>query len=336
MTTKKALIVRAIDLGYGNIKFTTSDSTSGEIKASSFPSIANPVRDGAQLGTFIDEKNSVRVKVQSGVFEVGYDADISKSNNSTSILHEEYIYQPQYMALTLGALYYIREPVIDFLVVGLPVKMMHLANELKEMMIGKHEIAPNIVVEVKDCGVLAQPVGGLSYYGMSSGKEVYESLKDSRNLLVDSGFFTFDWVVSKGFKYDDVRSGSHNSGMSSILTEVAKKMGADFNIPNYADFENIDKGLRTGKAKLYGSHIDMSPYFKFVDEVSNDSINAMKNSVGDGRNIDNIILIGGSNFAFLPGLKHAFPKHNIKTIDDSLLANVKGYQMRGELKAFNG
>lgn len=328
-------VVRAIDLGYGNVKFTLSDSFGGEgIKASSFPSIANPVRDETGLGTFIDEKNTVVVKVKGGAFEVGYDSNISKSNSSTAILHEEYIFQPQYMALTLGALYYIRQPVIDFLVVGLPVKMMHLAEDLKKMMIGIHTIKDGITVEVKDCGVLAQPVGGLSYYGMTSGDEAYENIRSSRNLLIDAGYYTFDWVVSKGFKYDDVRSGSHNSGMSSILSEVSKKMSADFNIPNYADYENIDYGLRTGKAKLYGKEIDMSPYYKFVDEVSNDSINAMKNSVGDGRDIDNIILIGGSGFAFLPGLKVAFPHHSIITIPDSLLANVKGYQMRGELKVF--
>lgn len=329
-------IVRAIDIGYGNVKITTSSSTNGEIKALSFPSIANPVRDNSALGTFIDEKETVVVKVKGGSFEVGPDAGISKSNGSAAILHEEYIKQPQYMALTLGALYYIRQPVIDFLVVGLPVKMMYLADELKKMMIGVHKIKDNISVEVKDCGVLAQPVGGLSYYGMTAGDEVYQNLKTSRNLLIDAGFFTFDWVVSKGFKYDEVRSGSHNSGMSSILTEVAKKMSIDFNVPNYSDFDNIDRGLRTGRARLYGKEINMSPYYKFVDEVSNDSINAMKNSVGDGRDIDNIILIGGSSFAFLPGLKHSFPNHNIITISDSLLANVKGYQLRGDIKALKG
>jgi len=329
--TKK--IVRAIDLGFGNTKSSLSASHDPQgIQLSVIPSVANPVRSGMMASGLKDDINVQRVLVSGTEYEIGPDARIAQSSTATQILHEEYIRQSQYMALSYGAMLYMNVDTIDFLVLGLPVRMMHLSSELKTMMIGKHEIQPGRFVEVKDCGVLAQPQGAMSYYGLSSKPENMQNLQYAKNLLIDCGYFTVDWILSEGFsKPDDVRSGSHNSGMSSLLAAVCNKIASDFNIPGYSEFNDVDTALRTGVLHIYGKQVDMSPYYELITQVAQNTINAIKNSVGDGRNIQNIMLSGGSAFAFSQAIKAAFP-HDIIVIDNPVGANVMGFQLRGEMK----
>lgn len=331
MASKK--IVRAIDVGFGNTKFTVSASgDEGGIQTMSFPSIANPVRDDILASGLVDEVNTVKVSVEGSRFEVGFDSLISKSSTSAPILHEEYIRQPQYMALVMGALHYMDVTTVDFLVLGLPVKMMHLAEELKAKVVGVHKISESKTVTVKDCGVLAQPAGALSYFGLNSAPEMVAAMQNSKLLLIDCGYFTVDWLLSLGFsKPDKVRSDSHNSGMSTVLNEVSKQMAQDLNITGYSEFDDIDLGLRTGTAWVYGKQVDMTRYYPVVEQSSQNTINAIKNKVGDGRNIQFIMLSGGSSFAFLPALKQAFP-HEIIVIENSVFSNVIGFQLRGEMK----
>jgi plasmid segregation protein ParM len=60
-----------------------------------------------------------------------------------------------------------------------------------------------------------------------------------------------------------------------------------------------------------------------------DTIAEMQRYVGDGSDIDNVILVGGGAFFFKPIIKEAFPKHKILELGDGLYANVRGFQIAG-------
>jgi hypothetical protein len=56
----------------------------------------------------------------------------------------------------------------------------------------------------------------------------------------------------------------------------------------------------------------------------------MKNIIGDGGDIDNILIAGGGANIFEKTIKEFYPEHEIIKLPESNLINVKGYQAIGE------
>jgi hypothetical protein len=95
---------------------------------------------------------------------------------------------------------------IDLLVTGAPVHQFGShATRLKELLTGTHTIRPRSTVEIVDVKVAIQPVGGLIAYT----REVpnWKHQKDRTYLLIDPGYFTFDWILSKGLNEIPGKSG---------------------------------------------------------------------------------------------------------------------------------
>lgn len=69
------------------------------------------------------------------------------------------------------------------------------------------------------------------------------------------------------------------------------------------------------------------------NDVIQEAVQAIKNSVGSGSDIDVIILAGGGASLYAQAMKDKFPKHKVVTLDNPALANVRGFHMIGELLA---
>jgi plasmid segregation protein ParM len=135
-------IVRALDLGWGFAKYTVMGEHG--IEFHSFPSLA-PKHTGIDLsGSLMGRRDTVVVSVQGSKYEVGPDSSDLDPNDSTRNLSDGYVYSDQYMAVFLGSLHYMKTPVIDLLVVGLPLSHLHLADHLKKLVRGAHEVAGNL------------------------------------------------------------------------------------------------------------------------------------------------------------------------------------------------
>lgn len=341
--TKKGItetIRRAIDLGYGNTKFTKSFDPKLGYDYQHFPSFTPKASMSDLSGGIAGTRDTRIVDVDGAKYEVGPDSRIASGTRSKRVLHDDYINQPQYMALTKGALSYMDVPEVDILVVGLPVTLSFGGKKdaLVEMMTGEHELDNGKKITIKRTIAIPQPMGGLFAYMQAAGNDAFEELKSSRNLIVDVGYFTFDFLYSIGFKPNENRSGDDQSGMSRILEAVAAQVGKDLNIDGYDDLDAVDEGLRKGKVKIYGKEVDFTPYITIADTVAKDAVSTMKNRVGDGRDIDQIVLCGGGAPFYLNALKAAYPHHadGIKILEDSMLSNVKGFQAIADMKASQG
>jgi plasmid segregation protein ParM len=55
----------------------------------------------------------------------------------------------------------------------------------------------------------------------------------------------------------------------------------------------------------------------------------MKNIVGNGSDIDNIILAGGGGYIYRKVVESFYPNRKIIMVDDAQLANVKGFYLAG-------
>jgi plasmid segregation protein ParM len=318
-------IVRALDLGWGFAKYTVE--VDGAMEFHSFPSLA-PKHTGIDLsGALMGRRDTVVVSVQGSKYEVGPDSSDLDPNDSTRNLSDNYAYTDQYQAVFLGSLHYMQTPVIDLLVLGLPLSHMHLTDHLKKMAKGGHEVGGNLY-EVKDVEVLPQPVGGLNYCFSLKGEEGFEDLKDEVNLIIDPGFLTLDFLVSNGDRPVDSRSGAHTGGVSKVLRAMADSISRTYGI-KFENLSAIDRALRKNKLKINGQQVAIEPHIMEAKSVVDGSISYVKNIVGSGADIDNILLLGGGSFIYKKTLSQAFPNHKITVVPECQTANVRGYYEAG-------
>ena len=330
MPAKEQKIVRAIDLGWGYTKFSHFDVISEKLAFSSFPSLA-PRSAGLDLSmSILGKRDTVVVDVDGTKYEVGPDAADLDTNDATRNLNDQYIHTEQYKAVFFGALHYIGEHTIDLLVVGLPLSNMNSAAKLKALMVGKHKLNDQMTVEVKDCLVLPQPLGGL-YYCLSLGKdrEDFEFLGEEVNLVIDPGFLTFDFLLSNGEKVIENRSSAHTGGVSKVLRSISESISTKFGM-KYENLAAIDRGLRRRKLKINGEVEDLADHIKNTRSVLEGSVNYMKNIVGDGSDVDNIILLGGGSHIYKKTIEAYYPKHTVVLLENAQEANVQGFQLAGE------
>jgi plasmid segregation protein ParM len=100
-------IVRAIDVGYGNTKYTTL-VTPDNISCGIFPSLAPQAAGGPDLALgLMQGRNTVVVDVNGVNYEVGFDAELAQDTNHGRVLDPDYSMTDAHMALIRGALYYM-------------------------------------------------------------------------------------------------------------------------------------------------------------------------------------------------------------------------------------
>jgi plasmid segregation protein ParM len=124
-------------------------------------------------------------------------------------------------------------------------------------------------------------------------------------------------------------SGSVECGVSEYLKSIEAQLNWQWG-ESYSNLRRLDEGLRQGHFRLKGRTIDLEPYRVQADGVVSRALRALRNKVGAGQEIDEIVLVGGGGPFFLAGLKAAFPEHPLHQVQDPVFANVRGFQLIGE------
>lgn len=311
-------VIRAIDVGYGNTKFTTSVNN-GSAVASHFSSLVH--RPNGAVGTFSDSPDIYRVEVNNEIYEVGPGLDVV-FEGGVRTLHDNFIDTNGYMALVYGALSRMDiDDHIDLLVVGLPVSLLKSKRaDLERKLTRLHHVMGRGIT-IHKVMVVAQPLGGFMNFASSS--DDVEGLAVARNLLIDPGFFTVDFMASTGLREIKGTSGSHPSGVSAYLKGIATQLG-------YDNISHIDEGLRTGRFKLDGKEVDLKAFHeKALLEIA-PAAEVISNKIGSGRGIDQVILVGGGAPLFKELIQNILPGHNIICPEQSVLSNVLGFQQIGD------
>ncbi|HXF46331.1 MAG TPA: PRTRC system protein D [Burkholderiaceae bacterium] len=321
------LTVRAVDVGYGFTKF-VRELRESEPVCQHFPSMAAAAGRRALAEGLGQRRDTVTVAVDGIDYEVGPDVALAVGRFREETFHDDFAESPTYLALVRGALAYIGQPTIDLLVVGLPVSTFIARREaLRARLIGSHDCGGR-AVEVRDVLVLAQPHGALGAWGLTKSR-FYET-KRRTTMVVDCGYRTFDWIVARGFRVMDALSGAVNRGMRDALLAIAEPLSSQLGLP-VRSLERLDVALRTGQpALLAGREIDLAGHVAQAHKVAEEAVASLKAAVEEAAaEIDLILLVGGSAWFFAPHLQRAFPKHRIERVQDSMSANVRGYQLYG-------
>ena len=113
-------IVRSIDIGYGFTKY-VKDVKPGGTDYGRFPSLA-PVASSRALDDSLGRRrNTIVMKVDGVDYEVGPDVELAQQAVPIRNMDDDYVTSPTYLALLRGALAFMKQDVVDVLVVGLPV-----------------------------------------------------------------------------------------------------------------------------------------------------------------------------------------------------------------------
>jgi plasmid segregation protein ParM len=322
-------VLRSIDVGYRRVKFTTTNDLGLKANCQSFSSIVVEETSHNLITHASGKKrDTIPVIVNNKRYEVGHDIELCLKSSCTTPRHSDYISTDDYLALNYGALAYMQESQINLLVVGLPVQYLGKKKaKLEKLLTGTHHINEAMKVQVDEVLVVAQPLGGFLNYWYSSGQ--FSVDKQDSTLIIDPGYFTLDWVVAKGTAMAEELSGSYSGGVSEAHSIIAKAVQDETGY-DMIDHLRIDNGLRTGRMKLAGRTFDLSKHIPKADRTIAQHIGEMKNKIGDGHNIDNIVLVGGGAYLYQPIVKQYYPDHNVVTMAEPDYANVKGYQVYGE------
>lgn len=315
-------IVRAVDVGYGNTKFIVDENGGCRL----FPSLAPRADVHRECGGLYRQRQTTEVWVDGKPYEVGPDSTLFPE---IPVLHADYIETPEYRALLFGALDAMQLQRIDLLVTGLPVHLhASRSQRLQQILTGAHTIRPEVTIDVREVAVVSQPLGGFFAHSRRDGNWTIAS--DRTYLLVDPGYVTFDWLVTRGMQELPGLSGSVQSGVSECLRQVERALNENLG-DAYTNLRRIDDGLRCGSFRLRGKTIDLEPYRVHADAVVEHALRALKNRVGIGHEIDEIVLVGGGAPFFQAGLRKAFPNYPLQIVEDSIFANVRGFQAIGEI-----
>lgn len=322
-----SLVVRAVDVGYRQTKFVTG-MAGASIRCASFPSVAYPSkRDQGKLAT-IERRQTISVPIGGLFYEVGPDVALAADAFRASQMHDHFTDTPEYLALLRGALRMMNVPVIDLLVVGLPVALLTLRKtSLEKVMTGIHDVGGGKRVEVKKAMVMAQPQGALVYYATATNR--LAAMKDQPSLVVDPGGRTFDWLVSRGMRLVQKKSHSLNRGVSDVLRAVASEISMEIGT-RYMDVDAIDEALRLEKPLiLHQRPYDLGRLQRVVDKLAEQAVSSMMQWIDDPYSLRHIVLTGGGAWLFKRAVKAAFPKQKIQVLRDPMYANVRGFQIAG-------
>ena len=340
--------VRSADVGYGNVKYTLSHLDAfGPIVCDIFPSRSPVAGDKGLSAGFAQKRDTTIIHINGINYEVGKGvAQAQGTNDLSSVLDNDFCMSDAYMARFRGALHYmlgqdkksgqpyLQNNHINLFMAGLPVSNfcnVELRDGLRDKLTGKHELSDGRTVTLEKVVIIPQPMGAFFEYAFEHS--MFDVMKKQNNLIIDPGFYTFDWLLSTGLIINEARSNSVNRGMSAVMAAmveaIKKKKG--WKTPSEVLFRLLDDHYREGEPFFaHGENHDANEFVPAGRTIINEAVAAMVNSVGDGADIHNIVLAGGGAKLYLSAIQEKFPHHKILVMENPVYSNVRGFQLAGE------
>lgn len=335
--------VRAIDIGYSNVKYTKGRKIVGDsnvIDVGMFPSLAPQAASLALIASGPSAKTCT-VRIGGNNYVVGPGAKYHTSASEPRPIDPNYSETDKYYALSLGALHYQAEDagagkefVIDLLVVGLPLhNYQRHAAKLAARMQGVHEIiGPDgeVVrrVTVNKVHVMVQPHGALCHFGAEKQK------LDGWNLVVDPGGGTLDWFMANGQQPNWRRSGAYPKAMLACAYAVADCIDPGWK-SQFEIVDEIDLAMRTRAASFtVGARtFELAKYRPAIDAVLQESVKSMLEVTGPLDAVKRIVFTGGGAGVLRDYMGRLLPAlEPVMDIDtDPVFSNVRGFQTTGEV-----
>ena len=331
----KKPFVMGMDIGYSNLKlrfgYAGEDSEALIRPVGAAPEKYLPMQIAGGISS-IDGGVFVTINDESWVAAVepdqlqGWDRE----------LHPDYPSSNQYYALFKAALTYSGVDVVDVLVTGLPVdqyKDKSKQDALVNKLTGVHQITNKKSVEVKRVIVVAQPSGAYMnlIHEKQSDEDLMDVIMDGRTIVIDSGFFSSDWVILEqgAIRYNS--SGTSLKAMSRVLEETSQGIARDYGY--LVPVEKIERAIRQNKSHVVvtGKKVALEEYFKAAAyKVSTEALIPLQTSMRDEDVYTDVLLLaGGGGSAYKKAAKNIFPDALVMSTSESALDNANGFYFTG-------
>ncbi len=253
-------MILGADVGYSNLKLAAGLATATN------PDIATHMPAGAGPVSALPEslggghmRDGIIVSVQDQPWVAGVEP--YRLHGVTRDLHDDYTTSHSYRALMLAAMQFPKHETLSALVTGLPVK--HFQDRDRRLTLGKrlrgqHNLGQGQRVTVQKTFILPQPIG--AFIDATAHTNVdHELLSQGRVLIVDAGFFSFDWAVVEEMGLVSQVSGTSLQAMSRLLDRANEIL-----VERYGDglgVERLEAAVRAQRAHvtLFGKKIILAP-----------------------------------------------------------------------------
>lgn len=312
-----------MDIGYGNVCIASGGSDLEDLSV--YPVGVGSVTDES-LSTSLKRNEAVKIMVDGETYLALIDP--AKVPMSARTLSSDYTNSTEYMALFNAVLKLSGRGAIDRLVTGLPVsqyKDKDVRSALVSRLSGVQKIGPNEQVVVKKVSVIPQPFG--AYLDALKDENYTELFGEADVLIIDPGFFSVDWLSVYRYDLQMGFSGSSAGAASRVLDEAKNLIEAESG--GRINTARIESALREGSTTvlLGGTKIEYYPYLmqaanKIAPQVLEEIVSSMRDKTYD---VDFIVLAGGAVSFYEEAVRDRFPRSQIITTDQSVLANARGF-----------
>lgn len=320
-----------IDIGFSNVKVAHGPSPSA-LEFLCLPSGAGPLDTLPKTANNdYDLRGGERVVLGTNGSAWGSLVPHRMLQHHERVLHKDYPFSDEYLALYLGALRRIGQPVIHQLVVGLPVEQFYedgtgtSRTRLSERLQGSWFTGDSVHAKVEKVTVIPQPLGGY-FAAMAAGAKDFDPTKFQRVCVIDPGFYSVDAVLIDSGAVLNKSSGSVFKATSVLLESVANTLTSQ---GHRVSVERLEEALRAGKTdvQIGSTLVDLDGH---LAAASIECGNALKAALGrsmrlDHDGVDAVVLVGGGARFFEKTVREVFPKSFIYLPKDPVIANAHGF-----------
>ena len=176
--------------------------------------------------------------------------------------------------------------------------------------------------------VIAQPIGAyLDLVWTAQEPELLERIESGSVLVLDAGFYSFDWALIVRGELRRSASGTSLEAMSVLLERTARHL-AEVHGGKPAPLA-LEAAVRVGRKTFLqaGRRVDLAPVLALVArDVAGVALEALRQSLRrEEAGVDLVLLAGGGGELYGATVGTLFPGAAVVVSADPVAANVRGF-----------
>lgn len=234
-----------------------------------------------------------------------------------------------------AALVLADRPVVERLVTGLPVEQARdprRREALRRTLIGRHRTERG-GFEVGEVRIVPQPVGAfVDLLWSDLDSETLARIEEGTVLVLDAGYYSFDWAVVVAGELRRGASGTSLEAMS-VLIERAAGLIAEQHGGRPQPLA-LEAALRRGREHLLvlGKRVLLQPLLEHAArEVGGVALEALRQALRrEVTNVDLVLVTGGGGALYKRQAAELFPGAQVLLARDPVGANARGFFRYGQ------
>jgi plasmid segregation protein ParM len=322
------MIVLGLDVGYSNLKLAVGEP-GGAPEVRVRPAGAAPAdRLGERVGGRQGPADAVLVDVAGTAWAAA--TEPARFEGWARSLHADYCATPAYRALVTAALALANRPRIDRLVTGLPVAQAQDPERraaLRHLLLGTH-LTERGRITVAEVRVVPQPVGAfVDLLYAEREPELLARIEEGTVLVLDAGYYSFDWAVIVAGELRCGASGTSLEAMSVVLERAAAHLAERHG--GRPQPLALEAALRQGRTqvRILGQAVALAPVLTAVAaEVGAVALEALRQALRrEATNVDLVVLAGGGGALYGEPAATLFPGAVVRLAREPVAANARGF-----------